>query len=308
MQIINGTLDFQLKDKTAVAIGKFDGVHKGHELILNALMEYKEKGLKTCVLTFDFPPQAFLVDEPNKVIMTPLEKRLVMEKVGIDILIEFPFRENTASITAENFIEHVLVDQLKMNAVVVGSDCTFGHGAKGNADMLKEYGRKFGFETVVVEKLRDSKGEVISSTLLRDIIISGNMAEYLDKSRNPYFAYGNFKKSGGIGQKFGFPFCILETDEEKLLPTKGIYYTKVFHEDVFYPAISFVSDKAHRIETYMFDGSRDIGRENVAVGFFEFVRKAFEEDNTAYISQEKRIEQFKKELVNARLWHREHPL
>lgn len=308
MQIINGTLDFQLKDKTAVAIGKFDGVHKGHELILNTLLEYKEKGLKTCVLTFDFPPKAFLVDEPNKVIMTPLEKRLVMEKFGIDILIEFPFRENTASITAENFIEDVLVDQLKMNAVVVGSDCTFGHGAKGNADMLKDFGKRLGFETVVVEKLKDSKGEVISSTLLRDIIISGNMAEYLDKSNNPYFAYGNFKKSGGIGQKFGFPFCILETDEEKLLPTKGIYYTKVLHEDVFYPSISFVSDKTHRIETYMFDGSRDIGRENVAVGFFEFVRKAFEEDNTAYISQEKRIEQFKKELVNARLWHREHPL
>ena len=308
MQVINGTIDFQLKDKTAVAIGKFDGVHKGHELILNTLMSYKERGYKTCVMTFDFPPNLFFVDAPNRTLMTAQEKRYVMAEMGVDILIEYPFRENTASISAENFIEDVLLDQLKMGVVVAGTDCSFGHGAKGNAKMLKEFAKKHDFECIIIDKIKDEKGQVISSTLLRDIVIKGDVSDYMSKSRWPYFAHGNFKKSGGMGQKFGLPFCVLAVDENKLLPAEGIYYTKVLHDDVYYPAISFVSGKKQRIETYMFDSNRNIGKDNVSVGFYQFVRKAFEGDESAYISQEKRIEQFKGELINAQIWHREHPL
>ena len=307
MEIIREKIDFQLDNKTAVAIGKFDGVHNGHALILNKLKEYRDKGLKTAVLTFDFPPSMTLTNAPAQVLTTNIEKRLIFREMGVDIMVEFPFYEKTAMISAEDFIEDILVGQMKMAAVVVGEDCAFGHKAAGNADLLKKMGDKFGYETVVIPKLKDGD-EVISSTYLRELIIEGKVAKVASLSPNPYFVYGDFKTTGGIGQKFGLPFCVMDIPEDKLLPRDGVYMTKVLYEDCYYPSISFVLERKRCIETYMYEGTRDIGRESVAIGFFEFLRDSFENDDTAFISQEKRIEQFRLELEKGRGWHREHPV
>ena len=168
MRIISGTTDFFIPEKTVVSIGKFDGVHKGHLYIIKRMKEYISRGYKLCVLTFDIPPSSMGFGNDKGVLMTNEEKRRVFEELDVDYYIEFPFYEKTASISAQQFIEEFIVDRLNAAAVVVGEDCTFGQGAAGNAQMLRDYGPLYDYEVEIISKIKDGK-HVISSTYLRSL-------------------------------------------------------------------------------------------------------------------------------------------
>ena len=124
---IENTTEFKTEADTAVTIGKFDGIHKGHAKILNEVLAHKTEGLLSAVFTFDTPPTSVFFKENQKVLTTNAEKRELFRTMGIDYLVEFPFYEKTAAISAEDFIEEFLVDSLHAKVIVVGSDCRFGH-------------------------------------------------------------------------------------------------------------------------------------------------------------------------------------
>lgn len=299
MNIISGTLDFSLNHDSVVTIGKFDGVHVGHGEIIKRMKEFQKQGLSTVVMTFDTPPQS-VIGSGATVLTTTTEKRLIFTEMDIDTLIEFPFYEKTASICAEDFIEDYLVGRMHAKAVVVGTDCSFGYRALGNAEMLKEYGKKLGFEVVVVNKKKDGKRE-ISSTYLRELCDKGDVAKIGKLSMAPYFINGVFEHGSGEGQRFGMPYCLMKTNPIKHLPSSGVYYSRLLFEDFFYQALSRVNRESGVVETILFGGNRHIGSEPVSIALYDRLR-----DEMQFKSATERKKQLAKDILEGEKWHNEH--
>lgn len=302
MDYITKTLDFKIEEKTIVTIGKFDGVHRGHTLILDKLWEYKNQGYKSVVVTFDNSPIEVIKGEKVEKLTTAKEKELIMFACGVDVLIELPFSE-IASFSAEHFVEEILVNKLNMAIAVVGEDCSFGYKAAGNAKLLEALGDKYQYETIIIPKLKYGE-DVISSTRIRDLVKEGNTEDVRAMMRQPYFVYGSFIEHGGINFKFGQPFCTMTVPEEKVMPKAGLYYTKVMYEDIFYPSLSFVMEEGRKIETFLFEADRYISYENVSVGLFKYIRGPVSEDGSVE-SHEIMRDIFKKEMIEAMKWHKE---
>lgn len=169
MEIIKGK-DFSFSD-TCVTIGKFDGVHIGHRKILDKMKEIcVREGLKSVVITFDY--SYFNTDSAGR-LNTYEQKTDILENTGIDIMIDYPFDDETRNLSAADFIRLVLVNRLGVKAVIVGENFRFGRGAEGNTGTLDRYGRMYGFETVIVPSVCYD-GEAVSSTRIREEIVRGN--------------------------------------------------------------------------------------------------------------------------------------
>ncbi|HAE80210.1 MAG TPA: riboflavin biosynthesis protein RibF, partial [Lachnoclostridium sp.] len=174
MQYIRGTREFRLAYKTAVTLGKFDGLHRGHQKLLSEVFRRAGDDMMSAVFTFETAPGSLMSGKPMATITTNAERRDKLEKAGVDYLVEYPFNKEVAKMDPEEFVSHVLVEQMHARAVVVGTDCRFGHKAAGDAKLLKELSRKYGFEAVIVEKLLDGNRE-ISSTYVREELAAGHI-------------------------------------------------------------------------------------------------------------------------------------
>ena len=130
MQIISGTTEFECKHHTAVAIGKFDGIHQGHRMLLSQILKAKEDGLQSAVFTFDPPPGVFFSGKPQAELTTKEEKRRVFDRMGIDLLIEFPMNAETAAMPPETFVREVLHDRLQTRFIAAGTDLSYGDRGK----------------------------------------------------------------------------------------------------------------------------------------------------------------------------------
>ena len=131
MKIINDTLDFSIPEKSAITLGKFDGIHKGHQKLMKMILAKKEQGLKSVVFTFGQMPGTFFFGK-GRTILTRKERQLHLERMGIDYMIECPFVPEVIQMEPEKFIEDVLVNQLHVKYIAVGPDFRFGHNRKGS--------------------------------------------------------------------------------------------------------------------------------------------------------------------------------
>ncbi len=139
-----GTKDINLK-QTVVALGKFDGLHRGHQRLFEELKAYKEKwGYQTVVFTFDFHPSGLFSGKPQPLIYTGDERRKIVETMGIDVLIEYPFTQETAHMQPEEFVRDVLVGRLDAKAIVVGDDFHFGYQRCGDVKFMKARSKEYG--------------------------------------------------------------------------------------------------------------------------------------------------------------------
>ena len=167
MEILYGP-NFNIDSGTAVAIGKFDGVHLGHRKIIQTLSEVsRNMKLKNVVYTFDKNPKLVLNNEKFTPRMTNEEKSKALEKFDIDYLIYEKFDSNFSNLLPEEFVRDILVKKLNVKAVIIGENSTFGKDRGGNINLMKELGKKYDFQVFVVELLKKN-GEVISSTRLRE--------------------------------------------------------------------------------------------------------------------------------------------
>lgn len=170
MKIIRGK-DFRLMN-TCVTIGKFDGIHIGHRSILNEMNRIKrEKGLDTVVLTFDF---SYFSPNEDERLNTREEKISLLESLGIDFMIDYPFDDETRKLSAEDFVRTVLVKRLGAKTVIIGENFRFGYKAAGDTSLLTKIGNEFGFETITVPCV-NFEGSVVSSTRIRDEKTEGNI-------------------------------------------------------------------------------------------------------------------------------------
>ena len=278
MEIITGTTKYSMKKDTVVAIGKFDGIHVGHQSILKAMLKYKEWDYQTVVFTFDKPPASLLGREAQKDLSTKEEKRDAFCKKGMDYVIEFPFTEETCKIEPEDFIRTILKDQLMAKAVVAGTYLRFGYKGRGDEEMLKEEGARLGIEVAVLPKATYN-GKEISSTYVRKEVEEGNMDVVRELLGEPYSVYGKVVHGNHLGHKIGMPTVNMIPPSNKLLPKSGVYLSKTICCGQVYNSISNIGykptvseERQIGLETHIYDFQKDIYEENVKVLLLKHMR------------------------------------
>lgn len=278
MRIISGTTQFRIEEGTAVAIGKFDGLHLGHRKLLREILRQKEDGLKAAVFTFDPSPEVFFGMNPARELSTNEEKRELFREIGIDILVEFPFNKATAAITPERFVIDILCGMMNAKFVAAGTDLSFGAMGKGNFSMLSSLARHLGFETCKIDKI-ERNGKVISSTLIRGFVEEGNMEEAAACLGAPYKITGKIVHGKALGRKIGFPTLNQMPPEDKLLPPFGVYYSEVKADGKVFKGITNIGVKPTvtqeqrvTVETSLYDFSGDLYGETAEVSLLTFRR------------------------------------
>ena len=154
MKYIKNTLDFHVEEPTVISLGKFDGIHRGHELLMEKLAQKKEEGLKAAIFTFDIPPKKNVEHIEARVLTTNEEKMHIFEGIGIDYLIECPFTREVMCMEPEDFIR-MLVEKLNVKCIVAGEDFHFGHNRRGDYQMLKRYAPVYGYEALILSKMKE---------------------------------------------------------------------------------------------------------------------------------------------------------
>lgn len=292
MQIISNTTEWNIDENCAVAIGKFDGIHRGHRKLIDAICEYKAQGCKAVVLTFEPSPLSFFGNGEYKGLTTTAEKRRIFEKIGVDILVEYPLNNETAAMEPERFIEEVLVRRLHAVCVACGPDFTFGFRGAGNVELLKECGQRFGYVTRVSDKeCRD--GAEISSTLIRNEVEAGHMDKALEYIGAPYSVTGIVEHGRQLGRTIGIPTVNLIPPEDKLLPPFGVYSAVISYKGEHYKGITNIGvkptvtdEKSVTVETYILDFQKEIYGEYITVNLVKFIRPEQRFDSIEELKQQ----------------------
>jgi riboflavin kinase/FMN adenylyltransferase len=221
---------------TAVAIGKFDGIHLGHQQLFRELVHFSEEaGLASAVLTFDRHPDAFLKPgtEPSAII-GPIQKARILESLGADALITLRFDQQLANLSPEQFVvKHLMPIRAKL--VLVGQGFRFGHKGAGGIIELRQLGERFGFKakeipTVVFGDLP------VSSTEIRKAIAAGNIKAANKMLGRNHQTEGMVEHGRKIGRQIGFPTANLARNSEGLLPVDGVYAGWLYADGIRYPA------------------------------------------------------------------------
>lgn len=277
MKYMKETLDFQLNKRSVVTLGKFDGLHRGHNKLLEKTLELGTQGLETVVFTFDVSPLVRLGTKIKRTILTNSERKVLLEKKGMDCLIECPFVPEVIQMQPEDFVKKILVEQLKAAVLVVGTDFRFGYERRGNVEMLKELGKKYGYQVLVLSKETEGHRE-ISSTWIRETLREGKMERVNDLLGYPYFVQGKVVRGRQLGRTIGLPTINQVPPDEKLLPPFGVYATKSYIAGKEFYGITNVGVKPTvkvsfaGVETYLFSCNENLYDQEAWVEFFHFIR------------------------------------
>ena len=264
--------------RTAVAVGKFDGLHAGHRELLNEVLAYREQGFSTLVFTFDSPIADFFTGQKSPVLTTNAEKEEYLRELGFDYEIVFPVNAGNLAIEPYEFVKKVLVDGLHAGMVAAGSDLSFGKDGAGDLALLKHMADVLGFVSLTVDKVM-LDGEEISSTRVRKYVTDGDM-EYAGRLLgHAYSIDGRVRHGRKIGRTLEMPTINLEPETEKLLPPFGVYYSDIIIGTERYHGITnigikpTVTDEAKTtVETYIFDFDDDLYGEILRVELLHYHR------------------------------------
>ncbi len=304
MQIIHGTTDFKIEGKSAVAIGKFDGIHQGHQKLLKCILEQSFHGMKSVVFTFDPPPSVLFGTAPEKELMTREEKRAAFGKMGIDILIEFPLTFETAAMEPQDFIEEVLVRRMGASYIAAGTDVSFGAKGAGNYMLLRSMASFGGYELQLIDKVCYN-GREISSTYARQEVEKGNMEEAKVLLGAPYAIMGTVMHGKRFGRTIGMPTANLLPPDNKLLPPNGVYYSDVLMEGGYYKGITNIGCKPTvsaagqmGAETYIYDFDEEIYGREITIRLLKFKRP-----ERHFKGKDELREQMMKDVEEGKIFH-----
>lgn len=264
-----------------VAIGNYDGVHRGHRAVLEkALAIAAGEGRPACVLTFEPHPRTVFRPEAPVFRLTPAPlKARIVAAMGFDAVIEQPFSRAFAQNSAEDFVAHVLIDQLGVSHVVTGFDFHFGRGREGGPAFLMAAGEKNGFGVTLIDAFRDEDAEVVSSSRIRELLGEGDVAGAAGLLGYRFTAQAQVRKGKQLGRTLGYPTANMAMPPEFGLRA-GIYAVRFrradgsLHDGVasfgYRPTVD--EDGAALLETFVFDFSGDLYGETCAVSFFGHLR------------------------------------
>lgn len=270
MEFLRGIEGLYINDETAVTLGKFDGLHRGHQKLIRRTGEFSRQGLKSVVFTLNI--------NRTGILLTGEERRAMLERQGISFLVECPFVPEVVHMEPEEFVRAILIDRLHARRIIVGSDFRFGYERKGDAALLRELQKLYDFEVEIIKK-ETLNGREISSTYIREELDKGNMELVNTLLGYPYFVSGEVLHGRHIGGKLLFPTVNLVPTTRKLLPPNGVYATRTHLEDgraldgitnIGYKPT--VGEKFRGVETYLFDVDEDLYGTEIRVELLHFLR------------------------------------
>lgn len=272
MEILKGT-DFKIEN-SAVSLGKFDGIHLGHRLLLNEILKQKE--LVPTVFTFDTNYTGGEMPH-GKFVYSWKEKQMVLRDIGIKRTVVFPFNEETKNMEPEDFIENFLIEKMDARFICVGTDFCFGKDRRGNAGMLKAFAARYGYKVKIFNKISSEDG-IISSTLIRKKIESGDIKSANKILGRTYFIEGTVVHGNALGRRLDMPTANIFPWEGKVLLPPGVYATTLVMDGRRYPSVTNIGRKptvgSDRtvVETCILDFEKDIYGCSIFVEFHEFLR------------------------------------
>ena len=268
MKYITGIGSYHGTKKTAVTMGKFDGLHRGHQKLVDKIRSYATDECDSVLCAFDMHRDA---------IMTNRERREHLEG-KIDWLIDCPFTETLRNMEAEDFIRDILCAGLNAAHIVVGRDFVFGHNKRGSVEMLERYAPRYGYTVDVVEKERYGD-MIISSTYIRDALAQGDVRLAERLLGYPYELTGPVRHGKQLGRTLGFPTMNVEPEAQKILPRYGVYACRVKIDGEWYNGVGnagvkpTVTDERRRLfEVYVYGYEGDAYGKEVTVRFCGFER------------------------------------
>jgi len=288
-----------------VAIGNFDGVHRGHVAVLKRALALAQRLDRRCaVLTFEPHPSDFFFGTNTIFRLTPSEtKAVALARLGLDAMIVLTFDAKLAALPPEDFVREILVRRLAIGGVVAGYDFHFGRGRKGTPATLVEAGRRYGFAVEIVEQIAaDTEGSIepASSTATRSALESGDVERARHLLGHPYFVIGEVIHGEKRGGKLGFPTANLRLHPSVRL-RHGIYAVEIGIDDQRYGGVASFGtrptfdDGAPLLEIFIFDFSGDLYGKKIEVAFLGFIR-----DELKFASVEDLVAQMRRDEEEAR--------
>ena len=290
-----------------LALGNFDGLHRGHRKILDRMRRVaEERGATSVIMTFDpHPPRVVRPDKAPPLLMTKAQKLEAIATAGVQGAAIVRFTPELSNWEPETFVRSVLVDWLRVAEVWVGANFLFGHDRSGNFSMLRVLGARYGFKAEKIDPVR-YKDFVVSSTRIRRLVSEGRVDEAGALLGHHYFLDGTIVRGDQRGRTIGFPTANLCTDNE-LLPPHGVYATTARIAGIVHPSVTNIGtrptvDTSGRtvVEAHVFDFDRDLYGQTVRISFVQRLR-----DERAFASLDELRAQIEADCQRARvLFHR----
>ncbi len=272
--------DLNLKEGIFLTIGNFDGIHKGHKVILDQLKkDAKAVGAKTAILSFDPHPKIFFKNKKNFLINSKSKKISILEKLDIDILIDLKFNKDLINLSFEEFEQGILIDKLDIKKLYLGNDFRYGNQRKGNIETLKKICEKTNINLVEVELINNTNSnDKVSSSQIRDLISEGNIKKANQNLVFKFSISGIVIKGDQRGRTIGIPTANIEYPEELVIPPYGVYAVEVkILEQIHHGIVNFGMRPTFNkdfpiLEALIFDFERDIYGEEIEVILHEKIR------------------------------------
>lgn len=302
MELIRGIHNIATRHRDCVlTIGNFDGVHLGHQEVLNGLKSRANSlGLASTVMTFEPHPQELFFGQQAPARLSRLREKLrLLEDYGIERLLCVRFDQKFSAMSAEDFIEQLLVNKLGVKFLVVGDDFRFGHDRVGDYKMLVAAGKQYGFEVVSTQSLKLSNSR-ISSTLIRQKLADGDMAQAQQMLGHPYVISGRVRHGEKKGRTIGFPTANIAL-ERKVSPLHGVYAVEVALDGVTYSGVANIGQRPTvngsrmQLEIHLFDFQQDIYGKTIDTHVLHKIRDEFKFDSFEQLKQ-----QIAKDVVEAK--------
>lgn len=280
--------------ETAVTIGKFDGVHLGHQALLRQVVELAdEQMLASVALTFDRHPDALLNPQDCKLpLIGPKQKLALLAEQGLDATLTLEFDEALSQMSPEEFVQTILVEGLQAQAVLVGEGFRFGHRGAGTISTLNELGLKFGFRVFEVPQVTVG-GEKVSTTRIRELLDAGDVIGAASMLGRNHTTVGVIEHGLKIGRTIGFPTANMSRDCEGYLPLDGVYAGWLYDGDKKYPAAHSVGINEtfqavpRLVESFVLDETDlDLYDKEVILEYVAFIRPAAKFDGVEALVQE----------------------
>ncbi len=288
MKIYKNIDDFKGVKNPIVTIGTFDGVHIGHQKIINRMRDVADKvDGETVLLTF-YPHPRLVIHPDSKnlrFINTQIRKIQLLEKAGIDHLIIIPFTREFSKLTSTQFIKEYIFEKIKTHKLIIGYDHHFGKNRLGDFSILYDLGKEYHFE---VEKIpaQDVENIAVSSTKIRKALNEGKINIANNLLGYEYSITGTVVMGNKIGRTIGFPTANIEIDDEyKLITANGVYASRVEHDGIMYQGMSnigvrpTVNHSDLTIEVNIFDFDKEIYGESISIYFVDRIRSEVKFDD-----------------------------
>lgn len=305
MKVYRGLKGFVKVANPVVTSGTFDGVHLGHQKILNKLIhETKSLQGESVVITFWPHPRKVLMPGKPIFLLTSLNEKIrELEKLGIDNLLVIPFTKEFSDLSSAQFIRHILVETIGTSKLIIGYDHKFGKNREGSFEYLRKNSFQYGFDVEEIPR-EDIDNLAISSTRIREAVREGNMQAAFDLLGRTYSLTGTVVHGQKLGRKLGYPTANINPDDsDKLLPADGIYAILTEISGSLYKgmlSIGFrptVNGTERTIEANIFNFSNDIYGRNIDIHFVKYLRPEIKFDSLDELI--KAIEQDKSNSIKA---------